>query len=267
MRSPRPVSKILTRLLWKLVYAIASVTGGRFARPPALRAYLSRPFALSPVEGISGLLGWVLSGSRRESFGLIRPHARSEVSMAVHAMVSQKKRFPKTTSLVLAGTVFLAGCGEPEKPAQMFQGLPQKFEEELKFEKAQTLGGTVNDEKEPVTEERWRPPTKKGNTIAETLLEGSNRFSIVIPAGTPLPILLKAYREGSEPLIVAVADSFEPIQHQSQDHGHRRKSQVLGRLYRKNLMAAAMMSSTVPEEGQDHLRLRGDPTKRYGGWH
>jgi hypothetical protein len=34
MRSPRPGNEILTRLLRNLVYAMASVTGGRFARPP-----------------------------------------------------------------------------------------------------------------------------------------------------------------------------------------------------------------------------------------
>jgi hypothetical protein len=188
--------------------------------------------------------------------------------MAVHEMVSKKKRFPKTTSLVLAGTVFLAGCGEPEKPAQMFQGLPQKFEEELKFEKAQTLGGTVNDEKEPVTRGKVAATDEKGNTIAETLLEGSNRFSIVIPAGTPLPILLKAYREGSEPLIVAIADSFESQYNiNPKTTAIAEKAKSLGGYTRKNLMAAAMMSSTVPEKDKTTSGFRGDPTKRYGGWH
>ncbi|WP_434113698.1 hypothetical protein [Methylocaldum sp. GT1TLB] len=188
--------------------------------------------------------------------------------MAVHELVSKMKRLPKTASIVLAGAVFLAGCGESDKPAEMFQGLPQKFQEEQKFEKEQTLRGTVNDEKEPVIQGKVVATDEKGNTIAETSLEGSNRFSIVIPAGTALPILLKAYREGSEPLIVAIVDSFESQYNiNPKTTAVAEKAKSLGGYTRKNLMAAAMMSSTVPEEDKTTSGFRGDPTKRYGGWH
>jgi|GEM_PF-133299 len=192
--------------------------------------------------------------------------------MAVHELVSKLKRFPKTASLALAGAVLLAGCGEPEKPAEMFQALPQKFDEELKFEKEMTLRGAVNDEKEPVTEGKVVATDEKGNTIAETSLEGSNRFSIVIPAGTALPILLKAYREGSEskgkPLTVAIVDSFESQYNiNPKTTAIAEKAKSLGGYTRKNLMAAAMMSSAVPDEDKTTSGFRGDPTKRYGGWH
>jgi hypothetical protein len=193
--------------------------------------------------------------------------------MAMNELVSKMKRFSNTASLVLAAAAaFLAGCGESEKPAEMFQGLPQKFEQELKFEKEMTLRGAVDDEKEPVTSGKVIAADEKGKIIAETFLEGSNRFSIVIPAGTALPILLNAYRGGSEfqgkPLTAAIVDSFESQYNiNPKTTAIAEKAKSLGGYTRKNLMAAAMMSSSVPDEDKTTSGFRGDPTKRYGGWH
>ena len=186
-------------------------------------------------------------------------------------LVSKMKRFPETALFVLAAA-FLVGCGESDKPAEMFQGLPQKFEKELKLEKELALRGTVNDEKEPFTEEKVVATDEKGKTIVEPSLAGSNRFSIVIPADTALPILLKAYREGDEtkanPLMVAIVDSTETQYNiNPKTTAIAEKAKSLGGYTRKNLMAAAMMSSTVPDEDKTTSGFRGDPTKRYGGWH
>ncbi|MEN8260270.1 MAG: hypothetical protein ABFS02_06745, partial [Pseudomonadota bacterium] len=119
--------------------------------------------------------------------------------------ISNLKKLPKMLVLILIAPCFLPACGEAEKSGVVFDEPVQKYDKEV------TLSGSVRDKKGAVTKGKIVATDDKGNTIASALLENTNRYSIVIPPNTALPILLKAYPEDGEfkgkSLVVAIVRS------------------------------------------------------------
>ncbi|QJD28646.1 hypothetical protein [Methylococcus geothermalis] len=176
------------------------------------------------------------------------------------------KGLAKGLSILLVSAAFLAGCGEQANTGAALNETEQKYEKEV------TLSGTVSDQKGPVTKGRILATDEKGNIISSATLENTNRYSLVIPAGTLLPILLQVHTEAEpqtgKPLTLAVAEAtmtnynINPL-----TTAIAEKAKSMGGYTRKNLMAAAVLSTSVPDEDKTSSGFRGDPTKNYGGWH
>lgn len=177
-----------------------------------------------------------------------------------------RKGLASTLWLLLSSSAFLTGCGDQPNSATALDERTQKYENEV------TLAGTVTGQKGAVTNGRILATDEKGNVISSKILENTNRYSIVIPAGTLLPILLQVHpdaaSENGKPLTLAIAEtSMTNYNINPLTTAIAEKAKSLGGYTRKNLIAAAVLSTSVPDEDKTSSGFRGDPTKNYGGWH
>ncbi|MGI2324433.1 MULTISPECIES: hypothetical protein [Methylococcus] len=160
----------------------------------------------------------------------------------------------------------MTACGERSNDGV---ALPESIQ---KYEKTVTLAGTVTGHGGAITHGKVLATDEKGRVISSSTLENTNRYAIVIPAGTSLPILLQVLPDmGSEnatPLTLAIADaSLTSYNINPLTTAIAEKAKSLGGYTRKNLMAAAVLSTSVPDEDKTSSGFRGDPTRNYGGWH
>jgi hypothetical protein len=177
-----------------------------------------------------------------------------------------RKGLASTLLLMLTSAALLTGCGEQSNSITAINEPVQKYEKEV------TLAGAVTGQNGPITNGKILATDEKGKVISSSSLENTSRYSIVIPAGTLLPILLQVHpdtgAENGKPLTLAIADALmtnyniNPL-----TTAIAEKAKSLGGYTRKNLMAAAVLSTSVPDEDKTSSGFRGDPTKNYGGWH
>ena len=169
------------------------------------------------------------------------------------------------TALLIATmtSLLLVACGDQQKKSPAIKIPVQKYTQ-LKI-----LKGTVLDEKGPVREGDIKVTDSKGSLIASTSLDGSKNYSVEIPAGTTLPIVITVKPEGSdEKLIAAVITttvSRYDISPLTTKIANRAKE--LGGYTRAHMVMAADNTVGVPDANKTSTGFRGDPTKQYGGWH
>lgn len=140
------------------------------------------------------------------------------------------------------------------------------------FTQTTTLSGSVSGGSGPVTTGKIVAADENGGIIATAALQSGGRYSLIIPAGTQLPIVLKAYPEtgdGSEEILqaVVVEPSLKRYEINPLSTTIAEKAKALGGYTAENLMEAAMTSVAVPDANKTTGGFRGDPTKQYGGWH
>ena len=180
--------------------------------------------------------------------------------------ISNSHQAWKTLVVLFMASGFLSGCEETAKPTAAFDVPAQKYDKEV------TLSGTVRDNKDAVTTGKIVATDDKGTVIASALLENTNRYSIVIPANTALPILLKAYPQEGEfkgklLQVAIVGSSLKHFDINPLTTAIAEKAKSLGGYTQRNMVAATMMNVSTPDGDKTSAGFRGDPTKHYGGWH
>jgi hypothetical protein len=135
------------------------------------------------------------------------------------------------------------------------------------------LSGSVSGKTDVWRAGRVAAVGKNGSLIATAQLQGNGHYELTIPAGTELPLVLKAYPDSSnEPdetqlEAVAVDPAVKKYDINPLSSAIAEKARALGGYSRENMVEAAMSSVAVPDANKTTGGFRGDPTKQYGGWH
>lgn len=170
------------------------------------------------------------------------------------------------TCILLASGGILTGCDSKPKTSTGTIVSVQKYE------KVKTLHGLVTNDDGPIKTGIIKALTETGQELSQTQLEGSPQYSLDVPAGTILPIILAYYptAEASDnPRMIAAvvhagASKFDINQLST---GIAERAKAFGGYTHKNLVRAAEESGTVPASNKTTAGFRGDPTTQYGGWH
>lgn len=182
--------------------------------------------------------------------------------------VRNLKQSLKTLLIFMLAIGFLAGCGKSE---QASNSNPLVKSSVKKYTKDTTLSGLVSNDAGPVKIGKVEATDNKGAIIATALLDESGRYSMVIPMGTELPIVLAAFTETdptSEKLMVAVVEpTLTKYDINTLTTAIAEKARSLGGYTYANMRQAAMSSTAIPDANKTTGGFRGDPTKQYGGWH
>lgn len=182
-------------------------------------------------------------------------------------MTTDKTRTPVllcSAVLLVAGVALLAGCGEQggKTAASKLMEAPQHYT------KAVRLEGTVSDNTGPVQSGTVKAMTPGGQLIAETTLANSHRYSLEIPAGTALPLLLSVEPNGGDKLLCAVVHAgISKYDINPSSTAIAKQAKTLGGYTHANLVRAAESMVAVPDANKTTSGFRGDPTTQYGGWH
>lgn len=165
--------------------------------------------------------------------------------------------------------VNLAGCDQ--KGSETRQGLPSSGAVK-KFGRDVTLTGTVSNNEGPISSAKIEVTDDQGKVIVTTQLQGSNRYAVIMPAGTVLPIVINAYPEAdagkTRKLTVAVIDpGLTRNDINELTTAIAEKAKAMGGYSYENMSQAAMTSTAVPDANKTTGGFRGDPTSQYGGWH
>lgn len=170
------------------------------------------------------------------------------------------------TCILLVSGGLLSGCDAKPKSSS------GTIVSEQKYEKVKTLHGLVTNDDGPIKTGIIKALTESGQELSQTQLEGSSQYSLDVPAGTVLPIILGYYptadASGNPLMISAVvhagASKFDINQLSTRI---AEQAKAYGGYTHKNLVRAAEESGTVPASNKTTAGFRGDPTTQYGGWH
>lgn len=158
----------------------------------------------------------------------------------------------------------LSGCNEPPKSAVVSQSVVQKYTQ------AKTLQGLVTNDAGPVKTGVIKVMTAQGQEITRSTFTNGPHYSLEVPAGTELPIVLVYLADqAAEPsmqvaVVHAAASKFDinPLSTRIAE-----QAKALGGYTHKNLVRAAESTGSVPASNKTTAGFRGDPTTQYGGWH
>jgi hypothetical protein len=169
------------------------------------------------------------------------------------------------------GMVLLSGWGLVACDSKPAANMAAKATTE-KYLTQKTLQGKVANDDGPVKNGIVKVLTEQGQVVSQVELAGSAQFSIDVPAGTQLPLILAYYptadaKEEQRMLaaVVHAATSKYDINQLSTRIAKQAKS--MGGYTHKNLVQAAEGSGTVPASNKTTAGFHGDPTTQYGGWH
>ena len=105
--------------------------------------------------------------------------------------------------------------------------------------------------------------------IANTQLGKGNHYSVTIPSGTVLPLILTFSTEENKDKLVAVAlyPAIKVYDINDTSTAIASSAKTRGGYTHKNMVFAADNLVGVPDANKTSTGFRGDPTKQYGGWH
>jgi len=168
--------------------------------------------------------------------------------------------------LSIALSAGLGACGKKDETPQNIFRASQKIK---KFTEQTTLTGLVSNQDGPLTAATIEVRSVQGQRIARTDLQADGRYSVEVPAGTALPVVISAHPEKNKTeLMVAIIDpglkknDINPL-----TTAIAKKAKALGGYTYANMAQAAMSSTSVPRNNQTTGGFSGDPTRQYGGWH
>jgi len=174
-----------------------------------------------------------------------------------------KNKMIKTLLTLSIVSIFLVGCDDQKKKSPTIKVPVQSYKQ------IKVLKGSVLDEKGPVLEGELKVADSSGRVVASTRLDNSKKYSVEIPAGTTLPVVLTVKPKGSSEKLMAVvissAVSSYDISPLTTKIANRAKE--LGGYTYANMVMAADSTVGVPDANKTSTGFRGDPTKQYGGWH
>lgn len=137
------------------------------------------------------------------------------------------------------------------------------------YKQTKLLQGSVVDKKGPVLDGEIKVTDSSGQVVATAHLENTKHFTVEIPEGTRLPIILtvhsKSTKEKLKAVIISAAVSNYEINPLTTTIAKRAKE--LGGYTYANMVMAADSTVGVPDANKTSTGFRGDPTKQYGGWH
>lgn len=175
---------------------------------------------------------------------------------------NKNKMIARLFALSIASTILVA-CDD-KKSNKNGLTVPVQTYKELKV-----LKGIVTDENGSVLNAEIKVADSSGKIVARTELENSKHYSVEIPQGTTLPVVLTVSPKGSQEKLVAVvispAVSSYDISPLTTKIANRAKA--LGGYTYANMVMAADSTVGVPDANKTSTGFRGDPTKQYGGWH
>lgn len=162
--------------------------------------------------------------------------------------------------LILATAMTLAACGDNAPTATVAKAAEAH------------ITGVVLNEDAPVTLAKIEAHDRNGKRVAETMMNGKDRYDIKLPPGTAYPVILTATPEGQSTALKAAITSDLVAE---QDVSSVTTIVVdtalsLGGLTEANLAKAARaaISQRRTSGGSGSSSgFKGDPTKQYGGWH
>lgn len=177
--------------------------------------------------------------------------------------VYNKNKMIKAVFITSMTSLFLSACGDQQKKSPAIKVSVQKYKQD------KVLKGTVLDEKGPVREGDINVVDETGRVVATTSLDSSKNYSVEIPAGTILPIVITVKPKGSseklKAVVISTAVSRYDISPLTTKIANRAKE--LGGYTRANMVLAADSTVGVPDANKTTTGFRGDPTTQYGGWH
>ncbi len=179
--------------------------------------------------------------------------------------------FKSRTSLFFLSLIILllSGCdnsGKDSKNSFDFKPQTKKYTEEM------TLQGKVSNAKGSLRSGTIKVTDTKGSVITTTQLENNDHYSVTVPTGTELPVILTYFpaagSKSKEKLVsVTISPTTTTIGINEQTTFIAKKAKALGGYSYANMVSAAEMSINVPSSNKTTSGFRGDPTKQYGGWH
>ncbi len=175
--------------------------------------------------------------------------------------------FKQFLFIILLFCFTLSGCdsGENKKDFSIQQTV-QKYTKDV------TLKGKISNKKGLIKKGGISAIDSKGKIVATSELENKSYYSIVIPAGVKLPIVLtfspKPNSSEKDKLITAVIyTSIKKYDINDLTTLIAKKAKSLGGYTHPNMSIAADQTVGIPDANKTSTGFRGDPTKQYGGWH
>ena len=170
-------------------------------------------------------------------------------------------------SCILGVGGMLTGCDSKPQPSSVASQPSQE-----KYEQIKTLQGLVANDDGPVKTGIIKVLTEKGQELSRIELTDGPHYSLDVPAGTALPIILAYYPKADASdeqrmisvVVHAAASKFDinPLSTRI-----AKQAKAMGGYTHKNMVRAAESVGTVPASNKTTAGFRGDPTTQYGGWH
>ena len=140
------------------------------------------------------------------------------------------------------------------------------------FAQETVLEGIVTDDHGPVKSGEVRLTDSKNKALANTAVSDKGRYSITVPANTPLPVLLVFSADLQSPkaekfISAVVYTNITQYDINPRTTAIARSAKAMGGYTHDNLILAAENAASVPDANKTTAGFRGDPTKQYGGWH
>jgi hypothetical protein len=166
------------------------------------------------------------------------------------------------TALVILGSVAVTGCEESPKTAKVIPVTVKKYAQ------ATTLEGVVSNDSGVVKEGKVEVSEENGRIITHVAVDNGH-YSVVIPAGTVLPILLTfSSASGGEKLVTAVIhDTITKYEINPLTTAIAKSAKAMGGYTHANMTRAAADTVSTPDANKTTGGWKGDPTTQYGGWH
>lgn len=137
---------------------------------------------------------------------------------------------------------------------------------------AKQLEGLVTNDSGPVKTGIIQAITEQGKILATAYLQGQPRYSLDLPAGTTLPLILSYApdtnaSEDQRMMTVAIHSNTSKYDINPASTRISKLAKAMGGYTHNHWISAAESSGIVPADNKTTAGFRGDPTKQYGGWH
>jgi hypothetical protein len=176
-----------------------------------------------------------------------------------------------TGKLILAIICSLTffGCDNKDQNSKNSLSVNQTVQ---KYKKETILKGAIRNKKQSFKSGEVKATDNKGKVIATTQLENNNHYSIKIPVGTELPILLSFNPENDKSeknklISVVLYTRMKKYDINELTTLIAKKAKSMGGYTHRNMSMAADGTVGIPDTNKTSTGFRGDPTSLYGGWH
>ncbi len=141
-----------------------------------------------------------------------------------------------------------------------------------RYAQTTTLQGSITGDKGFVATGVLQATTTHGQLITRITLNNNKKYSVEIPSGTALPLILTFYpdtlsAQPAELMTVVVHPSITKYDISPLTTQIAKQAAALGGYTVVNMMRAAENTVHVPDTDKTSSGFRGDPTTHYGGWH
>ena len=190
--------------------------------------------------------------------------------MSINSLLIEPKSFFKQPPfIILLFCITLFGCDSGENKNKKEFSIQQTVQ---KYTKDVTLKGKVSNKKGLIKTGVISATDSKGKVVATSELKNKSSYSIVIPAGVELPIVLifspqANSTEKDKLTTVAIYTSIKKYDINDLTTLIAKKAKSLGGYTHPNMSIAADQTVGIPDTNKTSTGFRGDPTKQYGGWH